>query len=88
MLETRFKVIFLLVVLFAASLPVIAILRGTVSTPFEAEPRPAEQDQGASNPEPASAEEPLEEELVVIPAGPTGAGLMSSLSGGFTSTSF
>ncbi|MBK9997181.1 MAG: hypothetical protein IPO99_08560 [Nitrospira sp.] len=45
MLETRFKVIFLLVVLFAASLPVIAILRGTVSTPFEAEPRPAEQDQ-------------------------------------------
>lgn len=36
MLETRFKVIFLLVVLFAASLPVIAILRGTVSTPYEA----------------------------------------------------
>ena len=70
MLETRFKVIFLLVVLFAASLPVIAILRGTVSTPYEAEPRPAEQDQGASNPELASAEEPLEEELVVIPAGP------------------
>ena len=70
MLETRFKVIFLLVVLFAASLPIIAILRGTISTPFEAEPQSAEQDQSASNPESASDEEPLEEELVVIPAGP------------------
>ena len=35
----------LFVVLFAASLPVIAILRGTISTPFEAEPQHAEQDQ-------------------------------------------
>ena len=55
MLETRFKVIFLLVVLFAASLPIIAIPRGTISTPFEAEPQSAEQDQGGSNPESASA---------------------------------
>ncbi len=70
MLETRFKIIFLFVVLFAASLPVIAILRGTSSTPFEADsPHNAEV---AVNPpaELSPDEEPLEEELVEIPAGP------------------
>lgn len=70
MLETRFKVIFLVVVLFAASLPLIAILRGTISTPFEAEPQYAEQEPAGSAPESSSPEEPLAEELVPIPAGP------------------
>jgi sulfatase modifying factor 1 len=73
MLETRFKVVFLLAVLFAASLPIIAILRGTISTPFEAEPQSADSESGrALAPlEPASPlRKPLPEELVVIPAGP------------------
>lgn len=70
MLETRFKVVFLLAVLFAASLPIIAILRGTISTPFESEaPRP-ENDSPSSAPDSSLPEQPLEEELVVIPAGP------------------
>lgn len=70
MLETRFKVIFLIVVLFAASLPLIAIFRGTTSTPFEAEPQSAEQAPASSTPESSIPEEPLAEELVTIPAGP------------------
>jgi formylglycine-generating enzyme required for sulfatase activity len=70
MLETRFKVIFLIVVLFAASLPLIAILRGTISTPFEVEPPYAKQESTSSASESSSSEEPLAEELVTIPAGP------------------
>ncbi len=70
MLETRFKVVFLLAVLFAASLPIIAILRGTISTPFEAGSTHSEEESVDSAPDAASAEAPLEEELVVIPAGP------------------
>ncbi len=69
MLETRFKVIFLVVVLFAASLPLIAILRGTISTPFESEPQEADETPGATPSEPSALEEPLPEELVAIPAG-------------------
>lgn len=70
MLETRFKVVFLLAVLFAASLPIIAILRGTVSTPFESEAPRSENDSPSSAPDSSLPEQPLEEELVVIPAGP------------------
>lgn len=70
MLETRFKVVFLLVVLFAASLPIIAILRGTISTPYEAESQHSDEDSAANPPDPSASERPLEEELVVIPAGP------------------
>lgn len=70
MLETRFKVIFLIVVLFAASLPLIAILRGTISTPFEAEPQYVDQEPATSVSDSSSPEEPLPEELVAIPAGP------------------
>ena len=70
MLETRFKVIFLVVVLFAASLPLIAILRGTISTPFEAEHPHGEENSGSLSPEPSVVEEPIVEELVAIPAGP------------------
>jgi len=70
MLETRFKVVFLLAVLFAASLPIIAILRGTISTPFESEAPRSENDSPSSAPGSSLPEQPLEEELVVIPAGP------------------
>lgn len=70
MLETRFKVVFLLAVLFAASLPIIAILRGTISTPFESEAPRSENDSPSSAPDSSLPEQPLEEELVVIPAGP------------------
>jgi formylglycine-generating enzyme required for sulfatase activity len=70
MLETRFKVVFLLAVLFAASLPIIAILRGTISTPFESEAPRSENDSLSSAPDSSLPEQPLEEELVVIPAGP------------------
>lgn len=70
MLETRFKVIFLIVVLLAASLPLIAILRGTISTPFEAGTQHAEQEPTSSAPESSASEEPLAEELVAVPAGP------------------
>lgn len=70
MLETRFKVVFLLAVLFAASLPIIAILRGTNSTPLESESHHSEEDSQGGAVESSVPEQPLEEELVVIPAGP------------------
>lgn len=93
MLETRFKVVFLLAVLFAASLPIIAILRGTISTPFEAESQHSEEDFASGAPDSSVAEQPLEEELVVIPAGPFIRGTsqgdsMSSRSEKSISTSF
>ena len=70
MLETRFKIIFLVVVLFAASLPLIAILRGTISTPFEAEPPHGEENSGSPSAEPSSWKSLSLEELITIPAGP------------------
>lgn len=70
MLETRFKVIFLFVVLFAASMPLIAILRGTSSTPFEVDPQHMGEEVVTPVQESSGAEEPLQEELVTIPAGP------------------
>jgi sulfatase modifying factor 1 len=70
MLETRFKVIFLFVVLFAASMPLIAILRGTSSTPFEADPQRLEEEAATSVADSSGADEPLPEDLVPIPAGP------------------
>ncbi|MBS0182220.1 MAG: SUMF1/EgtB/PvdO family nonheme iron enzyme [Nitrospira sp.] len=68
MLETKFKVVFLFVVLACAAMPIVAILRGTTLTPFEepigstdvAQP---EQDSTAN-------EAPVQEEMVTIPAGP------------------
>jgi formylglycine-generating enzyme required for sulfatase activity len=70
MLETRFKIIFLFVVLFAASLPLIAILRGTSSTPFEADPQRIGEEATSPNPESLPAEKPLDEEMVTVPGGP------------------
>jgi len=70
MLETKFKIAFLLVVLFLTSLPVMGILRGTTRPP-EGPPtestaplRPAAQ---ARSPQPQ--EEPKPDEMVLIPAG-------------------
>jgi len=70
MLETRFKVVFLLAVLLAASLPIIAILRGTISTPFEANSTHSDEEAVGIAADAVAPEEPLQEELVVIPAGP------------------
>ncbi len=70
MLETRFKVIFLFVVLFAASMPLIAILRGTSSTPFEADPQHVEKNAANRSSESSTVEEPIAEVLVGVPAGP------------------
>ncbi len=80
MLETRFKIIFLFVVLFAASLPLIAILRGTSSTPFETDTHLDGEEPTSPTPETSSVEVPLDEEMVMIPAGPF---LRGTTQGGF-----
>jgi formylglycine-generating enzyme len=79
MLETKFKVIFLLLVLAFAALPIMGILRGTITTPYE-EPPPGTEDTHPSGPDPAANEEPLPDDMVTIPAGPFVRGTMS---GGF-----
>ena len=63
MLETRFKVAFLLVVIAFAALPIIGILRGTRLTPFEEAP-PATVESPPSEPEATSNEEPVKEDMV------------------------
>jgi sulfatase modifying factor 1 len=78
MLETKFKIAFLLVVLAFAALPIMGILRGTVLTPYEETPQ--ETEESASSVESAAHEEPVPEEMVTIPAGPFVRGTMS---GGF-----
>ena len=79
MLETKFKIAFLLVVLAFAALPIMGILRGTVLTPYEEGPQETEE-SAPSEPESAANEEPVREEMVTIPAGPFVRGTMS---GGF-----
>jgi formylglycine-generating enzyme required for sulfatase activity len=79
MLETKFKIAFLLVVLAFAALPIMGILRGTMLTPYEEAPSETEETD-PSEPEAASNEEPIPEEMVTIPAGPFVRGTMS---GGF-----
>jgi formylglycine-generating enzyme required for sulfatase activity len=72
MLETKFKVAFLLAVLAFAALPIIGIIRGTTLTPFEKSPGTS-QDSAPSEPlDPAqdSRAEPVREEMVSIPSGP------------------
>jgi formylglycine-generating enzyme len=65
MLETKFKVAFLLAVLAFAALPIMGILRGTTSTPFEdVLPEPSEQSSSET------AAPPIDEQMVLIPAGP------------------
>jgi formylglycine-generating enzyme required for sulfatase activity len=69
MLETKFKVAFLLVILAFAAFPIMGILRGTTLTPYEAPPQDSAH-VTQSEPEPASKEEPVPDEMVEIPAGP------------------
>ena len=78
MLETKFKIAFLLVVLAFAALPIMGILRGTMMTPYEVVPEPMEGT--SSEPESATNEEPIPEEMVEIPAGPF---VRGTTSGGF-----
>jgi formylglycine-generating enzyme len=77
MLETKFKLAFLLVVIAFAALPVMGILRGTVMTPYEESP-PATEDP--PEPESAVTEDPIADEMVTIPAGPF---VRGTASGGF-----
>jgi formylglycine-generating enzyme required for sulfatase activity len=79
MLETKFKVIFLFLVLAFAALPIMGILRGTTPPPYEGGP-PATEVSGPPEAESASEEEPVPDDMVVIPAGPFVRGTMS---GGF-----
>ena len=72
MLETKFKVMFLLAILAFAAIPIMGILRGTQLTPFE-ESQPSSPDSTPSvplNPDEVSREEPVPEEMISIPAGP------------------
>lgn len=71
MLETKFKVAMWLTVLFMASLPIMGILRGTKLTPFEQDP-PSSQGGSTSDLATSSSsnDQPVPEEMVLIPAGP------------------
>jgi len=79
MLETKFKVVFLLVVLALASIPIAAIMRGTTLTPFE---ETASDTAGDAEPDidASSKEEPIPDEMITIPAGPF---IRGTMSGGF-----
>lgn len=68
MLETKFKVAFLLAVLALAALPIMGILRGTTTTPFE-EPPSDSIEPASSESLSLSNEAPVNEEMVGIPAG-------------------
>lgn len=69
MLESKFKFVFLLVVLACAAMPIVAIMRGTVSTPYEA-PMPGDSAEVEPASESVPGEEPIADEMVTIPAGP------------------
>jgi formylglycine-generating enzyme required for sulfatase activity len=69
MLETKFKIAFLLVVLAFAALPIMGILRGTIMTPYEEVPEAIEDSQPAESGSTAN-EAPLPDEMITIPAGP------------------
>ena len=79
MLETKFKVAFLLVVLGFAAIPIIGILRGTTLTPYE-EAASESTDIPQSETDANAKEEPIEEDMVTIPAGPF---VRGTTSGGF-----
>ncbi|MGH7233459.1 MAG: SUMF1/EgtB/PvdO family nonheme iron enzyme, partial [Nitrospiraceae bacterium] len=67
MLETKFKIAFLLVVLFMAGLPILGILKGTTPPPME----PSLNDPSdESLPVASTRETPVKEEMVLVPAGP------------------
>lgn len=69
MLETKFKIAFLLVILAFASFPIVGILRGT-SRPPEL---PSSESSGTTvtaPTQPPANEAPIAEEMIAIPAGP------------------
>jgi formylglycine-generating enzyme required for sulfatase activity len=72
MLETKFKVLFLLAILAFAAIPIMGILRGTTLTPFEESPADSTDSapSGEFDPSQVPGEEPVREEMVSIPAGP------------------
>jgi formylglycine-generating enzyme len=69
MLETKFKVAFLLAVLAFAAIPIIGILSGTTLTPFE-ESSDVPPESAPSESADAAHEVPIQDEMVSIPAGP------------------
>jgi len=79
MLETKFKIAFLLAVLAFAAIPIAGILRGTTLTPFEQAPSDSSE-MAQSEPEASSEEVPIQEDMVTIPAGPF---IRGTTSGGF-----
>jgi sulfatase modifying factor 1 len=68
MLETKFKVVFLLVLVACAAMPIVAILRGTTVTPFE-KPVPGAGSEVEPVADGAPVEEPVPDEMVTIPGG-------------------
>ena len=78
MLETKFKLAFLLVVIAFAALPIMGILRGTVLTPYEE--APPTEDVSVPEAESTANEEPVPEQMVTISAGPF---VRGTASGGF-----
>ena len=79
MLESKFKFVFLLVVLACAAMPIVAIMRGTILTPYE-ELMSGASAEVESAPESIPREEPIADEMVTIPAGPF---VRGTESGGF-----
>jgi formylglycine-generating enzyme required for sulfatase activity len=69
MLESKFKLVFLLVVLACAAMPIVAIMRGTTLTPYE-EPTSGTDLDVESVAGSVSGEEPIMDDMVTIPAGP------------------
>lgn len=69
MLESKFKLIFLFVVLACAAMPIVAIWRGTTITPYE-EPPAGTGSEVESAPESDLREVPIQDEMVTIPSGP------------------
>ncbi|MBH0198700.1 MAG: SUMF1/EgtB/PvdO family nonheme iron enzyme [Nitrospira sp.] len=69
MLESKFKLVFLFVVLACAAMPIIAILRGTTVTPYE-KPTSGTAADVELVAESAPGEEPIPSEMVAIAAGP------------------
>src|SRR6188768_2232006 len=79
MLESKFKLVFLFVLLACAAMPIVAILRGTTVTPYE-EPVAGTGADVVSTADSATGEEPIPDEMVTIPAGPF---VRGTESGGF-----
>ena len=69
MLETRFKIAFLIAVLLFTSVPLVAILRGTSPPPQAPIDSPDSASMPSDVPDDSHDQVPIEEEVVRIPAG-------------------